>query len=244
MSPGRPSDVHVPHRFTPALDPDAWSHADPADRRRSGSPPCDEAPAAVRAFVACPPPEQLASTLRVLRATLEELSLPARLLPDDALHVTLLFLGAVPVDLLDRFWSAVRHDIAHAAPSWHAFDRLIALPGGPRPRVVAIQLMGDDRLSRLHDLLCKHALDTVRWAPRDAGIAIDRKPFRPHLTLARLHADTPADTVRSALPPLLRTMRVSAAYSRVCLMQSDLTPTGARYTLLDTVEQHGRSART
>jgi 2'-5' RNA ligase len=69
------------------------------------------------------------------------------------------------------------------------------------------------------------------------GFPIDGRPFRPHLTLGRVRRDAKARDVR-VLGPVLDELSYAAVMDvkSVDLMQSTLTPSGARYAVRHSVE--------
>jgi 2'-5' RNA ligase len=132
-------------------------------------------------------------------------------------HVTLAFLGEVKAGQLHR----LRPGLTELAQVTPPFELAVAgagvFPGERRPRVLWVGLSGEvDVLSEL--------AGGVRRAARRARIELDRKPFRPHLTVARVRRELPAHDV----PHLLR--KLSAAegrgwqVDRLVLMQSTLGP--------------------
>ncbi|GAA2325701.1 RNA 2',3'-cyclic phosphodiesterase [Streptomyces kunmingensis] len=89
-------------------------------------------------------------------------------------HITLAFLGELPVDVVHRLRSPLA-DLAAARPSLE-----LALLGGGHfdGRVLWSGIEGD--LDGLHELAA-----AVRARIRDCDVAFAERPLRPHLTLAR-----------------------------------------------------------
>lgn len=131
-------------------------------------------PATVRVFVALAPPdhakEELARELRPAYATHPRL----RWNRIEDWHITLAFLGELPVETVP----ALRPLLAGLAAA-HRPPRLALRGGGSfDDRVLWSGIDGE--LDVLHEL----AVD-VRTAVRSHGVAFLERPFRPHLTLAR-----------------------------------------------------------
>jgi len=95
----------------------------------------------------------------------------ARAASDANLHVTLHFIGAVDRDRIPALWAALAE--VEASPIRLAATNLAIWKGG----TVVLQLQGDAALTRLH-------ADTGA-ALRTCSIALDARPFLPHVTLAR-----------------------------------------------------------
>ncbi|MEV0935003.1 RNA 2',3'-cyclic phosphodiesterase [Streptomyces phaeochromogenes] len=89
-------------------------------------------------------------------------------------HITLAFLGELPVQVAQRLRSPLA-DLAAARPSLE-----LALLGGGHfdERVLWSGIKGD--IDKLHELA-----QAVRARVRDCGVAFAERPLRPHLTLAR-----------------------------------------------------------
>ncbi|MGC5567988.1 RNA 2',3'-cyclic phosphodiesterase [Streptomyces sp. FR-108] len=89
-------------------------------------------------------------------------------------HITLAFLGELPVRAVHRLRSPLA-DLAAAHPSFE-----LTLSGGGQfdERVLWSGIEGD--LGQLHALT-----EAVRARIRDCGVAFVERPLRPHLTLAR-----------------------------------------------------------
>ncbi|WP_328707961.1 RNA 2',3'-cyclic phosphodiesterase [Streptomyces mesophilus] len=130
--------------------------------------------AAQHAFIALAPPDdakkELAHALNPAYAAYPDL----RWNRIEDWHITLAFLGELPVGAVQRLRSPLA-DLAAARPSLE-----LALVGGGHfdERVLWSGIEGD--LDRLHELA-----EAVRARVRDCGITFVTRPLRPHLTLAR-----------------------------------------------------------
>jgi len=132
----------------------------------------------VRAFVAVvPPPTALAPLVRAvdgLRATYA-----ATWVPEERLHMTLAFLGDVTEDTADRVADGLRDVAAAREPFALRLRGGGAFPRPHRARVLWAGLDGDlDALASL--------ARATRRAARAARVDLERKPYVPHVTVARL----------------------------------------------------------
>jgi RNA 2',3'-cyclic 3'-phosphodiesterase len=175
----------------------------------------------VRLFVALAPSSEARSHLADAVLPLRTKDEALRWIDPDLWHVTLAFLGQVEEDTLpalsDRLARAARRH-----PALHlAFAGGGAFGSRRRARVLWVGLLGDrEPLRRL--------AGSVGAAARRAGIAIEDRAYRPHVTLAR--ARTPTD-LTSAVAALAAYEGPAWAANEISLVQSHLGAT-TRYETL------------
>jgi RNA 2',3'-cyclic 3'-phosphodiesterase len=141
----------------------------------------------------------------------------------DNLHVTVKFLGGIDESRV----GAVTEALAAAASGVPRFELQVrglgAFPSVARARVIwAGAAAGADVAARLAAGV-DDALATLGF-PREA------RPFTPHITLGRARTPARNPALADALDGAHDFGRVAVA--RVSLMQSQLSPRGARYTEL------------
>lgn len=177
----------------------------------------------VRTFVALLIPKPWAEYLgRVERDLAGPMSGLSWVKPEN-LHLTLRFLGDLGDSGVRRAGESVRRG-AEGAPAFRAqLGGLGAFPSMSRPRVLWAALAeGADEATVLARSVNEH-LKRDGFGPPD-------KPFRPHLTLARIREGARGlDAMREYAPPPVPD---GAWLDRVALMKSELHPAGARYTAL------------
>lgn len=188
-----------------------------------------ELPAALRGRIADLQQQAKSELTRELRRRAPDARL--QWVRTESMHVTVKFLGDVTEDSIRDIEQA----LARIAQSHTAFSvevgGLGVFPGPGAPRVLWLGLAGGgDRLTAL-----ARALDD---ALAELGYPRDRKPFHPHLTLARIKdrgrevGDALGRTGLLAQPAALGGLDVST----LSLMKSDLKPGGAVYTRLAEVK--------
>lgn len=174
----------------------------------------------MRAFVALPVPDPVAETLGRLQSALPF----GRAVPEDNLHLTLAFLGAVPETVLDALHEEL--SLARLRAPWIDFTRLGTFAEIERGLIFA-------EVAATPDLAALQA--KVVGAARAAGADLPRRRFRPHVTLMRAGRQ-PKGPARD---------RVAAALGMACdlpgfiadqtvLFASHLGPDGAWYEPLAT----------
>lgn len=148
-------------------------------------------------------------------------------------HLTLKFIGDGDDALVERLVPALDAAVAaHRAFSMHLAG-FGAFPNFRRARVVWMGVEGEARLELLHhdlELGCAHA-----------GVEVEGRAFRPHVTLARVRSPLAVDQAR-ALARAARRIPFSAAQdvTAITLFDSVLAPSGARYRRVHTATLGGR----
>lgn len=147
--------------------------------------------------------------------------------PDPAkLHLTLVFLG----DTLTGRIGEVKRAVAAAADGVPPFDLAfggLGFFGPPRhPRVIWAGV-GDPAgvLARLHEKLLANITEL--------GFTIEKRPFRPHLTLGRIRSGRGLAGLTSMVETLKDTPLGGSRVEGVLLMRSRRDQPGASYEMLD-----------
>jgi RNA 2',3'-cyclic 3'-phosphodiesterase len=170
---------------------------------------------ALRLFVAIPLPAKLKAILAGLRTELDG----ARWVPIENLHLTLRFLGETHEDAAEALVGEL------PLIAFEAFEVEIngvgTFPNVRDPRVLYARVVPTSYLTSLQQ--------DVERMTESLGFEPESRPYRPHITLARLRRPDPRN-VRTSI----RSMRVEAAFvvESVGLYQSELTAVGARHRLL------------
>jgi RNA 2',3'-cyclic 3'-phosphodiesterase len=131
-----------------------------------------------------------------------------RAVSPDNLHLTLEFLGSVPVADVGRLaaigaalaWPAV-DVLLDRLDCWSRAGILAAVPSSPPPALLELHAQLHDRLGA-------------------AGFGVDAQRFRPHVTLAR---EVPAQPAAALAPP------VAWPLLELALVAADTAPGGPRY---------------
>lgn len=138
----------------------------------------------------------------------------------EQMHLTLRFLGDTAVTQLPALREQLTQVIVQHRPFRLRLNGVGAFPNRKRPRVVWMGLAGDlVGLQALQGALEETVVD-LGW-PRE------KRSFRPHLTLGRVKDTRQA----SALNWEVRLAEMEFGVTAVQLVQSDLRPSGAVYTV-------------
>jgi 2'-5' RNA ligase len=139
------------------------------------------------------------------------------------LHLTTKFIGEWPEDRLEEIHTALRGLTERAAIPVQVRG-LGFFPNARAPRVfwAGVEVPGS---------LAELARDTERALAR-LGVPEERRPYSPHLTLARIKEPVPLNSLHQALGKLPSTEFGAFTADRFRLYQSVLRPSGAVYTRL------------
>jgi RNA 2',3'-cyclic 3'-phosphodiesterase len=157
---------------------------------------------------------------------------PEGLRPED--HVTLHFFEELPAERIPAVVDAMSEAALAVGPFELEVRGVGAFPTSQRPRVVWAGVgNGSAELSAL--------VNHLRTALSTRGFPTERRPFVPHLTLARIRSLRDAAWAQRFLtePENATRVWVRAKMSEILLKESELLPTGARHTLRERVALHG-----
>jgi 2'-5' RNA ligase len=151
----------------------------------------------------------------------------------DVLHLTLKFLGDIASGQVEEIAGSLRK----TASAWAPFElvfRGIGLMPTRRPRVIFADLADPDH----HVPLVAGPVADIEEAMAGLGFDAESRPFRPHLTLARIrsHPGAELDEIRQAYEEVIL---AEVRCEHVELIRSELAPGGARYTTLATLPLSG-----
>ena len=171
-----------------------------------------------RVFVAIGLP---AEARAAVAAFIGPLSLPGQLVPPENFHLTLRFLGETDVVSYDRLCSELDQSEFPAAFRL----RLGGLGAFPTPRNATVAWVGvrDER-----DLL-EECQAVVEDACQAAGFDREERPFRPHLTVARIRPPADLRQLVADTEPGGVAFRVT----EIIVMRSILGGASARYQTLE-----------
>jgi len=177
----------------------------------------------MRAFVAVTIPKPFRDALAGEAASLARVSRHIRTVAPENLHLTLAFLGNIPAQSTDSVRSGMQAAVRGRHPFSIGFSGGGTFPEAREPRVAWAGISGETEA--LRDLQA-----AVLEAVRGLGLRVDRRPFSPHVTLARI-GRMAAPTARRSIGRGFEAMELDRlglfTVSHISLMESDLTPTGA-----------------
>lgn len=181
-----------------------------------------------RVFVAVPLDDSLRAAVQDLQRQLEDAGAVARWTRPEQLHFTLRFLGEIPPAQVARVKVATREAATGAAPFPISLHGLGAFPSFQRPQVVWIGVAdGREPLQALAGRLGQ-SLARQRFPA-------EPKPFRTHLTLARVRSTRNWGELVRALGSFKEIEVGTQQVDRLVVIESHLSPKGSSYTPLEEV---------
>ena len=182
----------------------------------------------MRTFIAVPMSQQCHDLLGDLQGKMRPLGADVRWVATSSIHLTLKFLGEIDPALVPRLVDSLRNSSAGVSPFKLRLQGLGGFPNVRSPRVIWCGVEGEtDRLLLLQE--------KVEKACADLGFTPENRPFHPHLTLGRVQG-------KRNLQQLLDYIKIAPDFEqgfdadRYHLFKSVLTPRGAIYTVLETIE--------
>jgi 2'-5' RNA ligase len=180
----------------------------------------------VRLFLAVNLPPEVRQAIVDAAAPLREAAPTLPWVDVEKLHLTVKFLGQQSEEMAARISDAMLGVAARNRAVGVELGDIGAFPNFRRPRVVWLGVSSEPKLELLH-----HDVETACEA---LGIPVEGRPFRPHLTLARVR---PRSIDATALRNLSRAAKdvhyvEEVVINAIDLMESKLTPTGAKHRLI------------
>jgi len=191
----------------------------------------------IRTFVAIELSEGIKGELaRVQEMLKEKIATPhLRWMDPASVHLTLKFLGNVPLDRIEEITAALKGACAEVSPFIMEVSGLGCFPSTNNPRVVWVGVQEETgRLKRLQERL-EESLS-------DLGFKPEKRPFRPHLTLGRVRKQAHVGA-RRIIGGIVSATSVDELgrmeVDEISLMKSELLPSGARYSRLEAIPLEG-----
>ena len=186
----------------------------------------------VRSFIAIELPDELKRGLTQLQARLKLDKQPGvKWVEPYSIHLTLKFLGSVPIDRIGDITGAIE-EAAQGIPPFHLeVGNLGVFPNLRRVQVAWVGISGQlDKLGQLQQGI-ESNLARLGFAP-------ESRPFTPHLTLARLRQQVSQEE-RQRFGQLIVGTKFEVVYAievdAISLMRSQLTREGAIYSRISSV---------
>lgn len=179
----------------------------------------------IRAFIAIKLPDSVKTQLKQLQVSLKQSGIRASWPKPESMHLTLKFIGKIPLDRLD----SLKDCIKKAAQGINAHilyaSGIGAFPSLKKPRVIWAGLKGD------LEIIEKLVKQIEYFLHKELGIKKEKKRFSPHLTLARIKRPISFSPIIKIVKNMEMDDIASDEFlvSKIILYKSTLLPSGAKH---------------
>jgi 2'-5' RNA ligase len=182
----------------------------------------------MRAFIAIPLPAAIKAALAALQQEFRRLPVEAAWVREAGFHLTLKFLGEIDPAQIPSITACMRETGQQYAPFALTVDGVGVFPHTTHPRVLWVGVQDDSgQLVRLQHTLDAH-LARLGFPPEE-------RPYTPHLTLARLKRVMRRGEFIGCVNQHRQTTIGRLQVEHLELLESQLHPSGARYTTIQVV---------
>lgn len=172
----------------------------------------------IRSFIGIPLQNQTIDKLEQFTAFWRGLDkhTSIRWIEKENIHLTLCFLGESEPAQLKILSESIQSKISKITPFCIHLSEITRFPFNKKPRLVVSMVKANNMLA-----LCKNRIDDCA---RAHGFSLEKRKFRPHITLGRLKKSWPP---KLQVPPF--TVQISFQVNKIIIYQSHLNPQGAKY---------------
>lgn len=182
----------------------------------------------IRSFLAFELPLEIKNVVVRVSEELRQSTLNARWVKVDNIHLTVVFMGNIKTEDIPAIARGVKEVCQAFGPFDLSLKGIGCFPNRRNPRVIWLGLDGDlEPMSEFRDALQGHLTDF--------GIKEEKRKFKPHLTLGRFRRPKKMDSKEDQLLSKYEDISSSVcSLKELILFKSDLKPTGAVYTKVET----------
>lgn len=188
----------------------------------------------IRAFIAVPLSTAVKELLQQVQERLANPGLHVVWVRPDTMHLTLKFLGETAEALIPKIIEALREAAAEAPAFTLTLTEVGAFPNLNYPRVLWVGWKNESALMAALHARLEERLEAL-------GIERESRPFAPHLTLGRVKAVRRKGSLLRQVHAAQHGLHAEVQVDSCALFRSELNPTGAIHTLLESVALRGSS---
>ena len=185
----------------------------------------------VRTFIAVIIPDHIRQAIADFQGRLKSVGGDIRWVRPGSMHITLKFLGDVRESMINPVGDAVEKAIRGQA----GFDITVSgtgcFPNIRRPKVLWVGIgEGANVLTGI--------VEGIESALEGLGFAREKRPYSAHLTLGRVRSPQGVEKTVAAMQQNIFSAGSYPA-DRVCVMKSELKPSGSVYSVLRSIQLKG-----
>ncbi len=181
----------------------------------------------LRTFIALELPQNVLSFLESLQSNLRQDGVDIRWVPPQNIHLTLKFLGDIPIEICPEIEAVLDEAGQGTAPMDLCVKGLGVFPGMKNPRVLWAGLGGETMALIDFQKRLECCLATL-------GIKKEKRSFKAHLTIGRMKHKVQPARLSAAIQKSMTFAPLSFRAEHLVFFRSELKPSGAVYTRLYT----------
>lgn len=179
----------------------------------------------IRTFIAVRLPERIRHRVADAGNSLKESGADVKWAPEENLHITIKFIGAVEPMRLAALNTAVEQAACGIAPFAVSIGGAGAFPKIVRPSVVWVGVTSG--VKELETLAGR-----VESFAEEAGFPREERKFNPHITVGRVKTPVGMQKLSASLEKLKHVEAGTFTVDTVSIMKSRVTPSGAVYSAM------------
>ena len=179
----------------------------------------------IRAFIAIDINEETRRAIDDFMKKLRALSLDAKWVKPENIHITMKFLGNISIHDHDKLYKGINMIIKETAVFRLSFEGAGCFPGPNNPRVLWVGVKGE--LEPLRNLQ-----GAIEDRLNEAGFPREDRGFAPHVTFGRLRSNKNAEGLKEILKNYADARFGEDMVSSLNVYKSTLTPAGPNYNVL------------
>ncbi len=178
----------------------------------------------MRLFVAVNLPDWIREDIWDSAELMRERHFAIKWVMPESMHITLKFLGEVSAHREAAVCDALEETVSGVSPFILHLRGFGAFPNARQAKVVWVGCKPPAQFRALYA--------QVEERMSKVGFARETRPFHPHVTVGRAHRGAPQSKI-AGLPGVLDRLDLEAEFPvrTIELMQSELSPAGAKYTV-------------
>jgi len=186
----------------------------------------------LRCFIAIDIPDPIKGDIGELIEILKKCDTDVKWVAQENIHLTLKFLGKTPEDLLPRIGDSLLNIVLSFEPFYIKIYGMGVFPSRKHPRVVWVGVKDSEILKRLQS--------NIEESMAQLGYQREGRDFHSHLTVGRVRSPKGITNLIEELDTFKEKDFGSIMVEDVKLMQSELRPSGARYSCLRKIPLGGK----
>jgi len=183
----------------------------------------------IRIFIAIELPEDIKKNLEGLQEELKKASADVKWVKPENIHLTLKFLGSVPVQQIPEIVQELKNGLAAFGFFSVGIAKIGSFPEKGKPRVIWAGVeKGNEIVARLQD--------KVEDLLQRFNFACEEREYSSHLTIGRVKGPNNIKSLQELLAGKFSVQFGEMPVEDISIIRSDLKPDGPAYTILERIK--------